>query len=634
MPFGLTIGTERATALQQSIQDELTRRNYSAEPDAVMAEYITIMIINNKSAAQITSELEDSVFPVVIGTDFDPTFTDWLFAEAAKGATEIPSSAQAEASTSRALEAVVPQREAVAAAPSTDSSRRPRNGVYQQAISQAIPSTSPAGQKRTASARSPSPNHSNKVRRTDVPTGPRAMQRDGVSNPRSLLDRVGGPGGAAVRNNFGQDEIQSRIDNIVNNPTPEQQQAMMMNAGFPMGMEMMNPAMANPIMLQEMMMNQMALMAQMASTMGIINPATGQFGGGPAFGGMPGDMSMYGGMDGFQGPAGGNGNYNGRGRGNARGRGMGRGNGRGGAPAAAPKAVPDGAAATPATSAPSQAVPIVAPTPTPAVVTPAPAATGGLTGYILPERPQSPTLCKFGLKCTNVHCRYSHASPVATPESGVVLSNEACDKGKDCKDKDCIKAHVSPAVLNPQGTVHLRFYFLQSYPSLSQLWPSLRRRIISLHRRTMLRPQVRLVVLALLARASAAPLPTPPGHSSHTASNPRFAQPCHFGSACTRADCHFQHPEGRVLPTTFHRGLSTSTPLVSVPTPETGSMGATSHHRSVTFNQNSSVKDKLEKQMKEIEQKKNQAEQAVKAAEEAAANAKKEKDVKAVTISA
>lgn len=63
-------------------------------------------------------------------------------------------------------------------------------------------------------------------------------------------------------------------------------------------------------------------------------------------------------------------------------------------------------------------------------------------------------------------------------------------------------------------------------------------------------------------------------------------------------------------------------------------MGATSHHRSVTFNQGGSVKDKLEKQMKEIEQKKDQAEQAVKAAEEAAANAKKEKDVKAVTISA
>ena len=31
MPFSLTIGTERATALQKSIQDELTRREYSAD---------------------------------------------------------------------------------------------------------------------------------------------------------------------------------------------------------------------------------------------------------------------------------------------------------------------------------------------------------------------------------------------------------------------------------------------------------------------------------------------------------------------------------------------------------------------------------------------------------------------------
>ncbi|EIM85063.1 uncharacterized protein STEHIDRAFT_158756 [Stereum hirsutum FP-91666 SS1] len=32
MPFGLTIGTERATALQNAIQDELIKRGYS--PDA------------------------------------------------------------------------------------------------------------------------------------------------------------------------------------------------------------------------------------------------------------------------------------------------------------------------------------------------------------------------------------------------------------------------------------------------------------------------------------------------------------------------------------------------------------------------------------------------------------------------
>ncbi|KAJ7039045.1 hypothetical protein C8F04DRAFT_1086925 [Mycena alexandri] len=608
MPFGLTIGTERAVALQVPIhQDELTKRNYSPEPDAVMAEYITIMIINNKTASQITSELED-----LIGTDFDPSFTDWLFAEAAKGASEATSPVQAEPSTSQhAPEPAAPQT-APEPAP-TDTSRRPRNGVYQQAISQAIP---PASQKRSASARSISPNHSNKIRRTDVPTGPRAMLRDGQSssNPRSLLDRVGGPGGAPMRNNYGQDDIQSRIDNIVGNPTPEQQadddERMMANP------------MNNPMMLQEMMMNQMALMAQMASSMGIINPATGQFGG-PQFGGMPGDMSMFpGGMDnnGFQGQMGGN--HNGRGRGNARGRGMGRGNGRGGQPSSGPKPIADASAAPPTND--SHAIPIVAPTPTPAAALQAPA-TGGLTGFILPERPQSPTLCKFGLKCTNAHCRYSHASPVATPESGVVLSNEACDKGKDCKDKDCIKAHVSPAVLNPQAAS-------QPPPQAhNQPHPP------PTHHHPLTPAAVPCRFGAACTRAGCT-FTHPPSHPSNAASNPHFAQQCHFGAACTRANCHFQHPEGRVLPTTFHRGLSTSAPLVSVPTPETGSIGgggAQSHHRSVTFKSgNANVKEKLEKQMKEIEEKKTQAEKAVKEAEEAAANAKKEKEVKPVTISA
>ncbi|KAJ6624311.1 hypothetical protein B0H10DRAFT_1784731 [Mycena sp. CBHHK59/15] len=617
MPFGLTIGTERATALQQSIQDELSRRGYSPEPDHVMAEYITIMIINNKTASQITSELED-----LIGSDFDPTFTDWLFSEAAKGAVEATSPAPAEPSTSQRPIEAVPRREAPALAPN-DASRRPRNGVYQQAISQALPSTSPSGQKRTASARSPSPNHANKIRRTDVPTGPRAMQREGPSgsNPRSLLDRVGGPPvGAPMRNNYGQDDIQSRIDNIVNNPTPEQQQAMMMNAGYPMGMDM-NPGMVNPLMFQEVMMNQMALMAQMASTMGILNPAAGQFGG-PGFGGMPGDMAMYpaGGMDdGFQGPMGGNGNHNGRGR--ARGRGMGRGGGRGGAAPAAPKPPPE-ASAAPSTNGASHAIPIIAPTPTSAPATPA-TATGGLVGFILPERPQSPTLCKFGLKCTNAHCRYSHASPVATPESGVVLSNEACEKGKDCKDKDCIKAHVSPAVLNPQGTCRRTPSPAHHphHPPPAHHHPS--------------PAGVSCRYGATCTRANCT-FTHPPGHASHAPNNnPHFAQQCHFGAGCTRANCHFQHPEGRVLPSTFHRGLSTTAPLVNVPTPETGSMGAASHHRTVTFNQagtGNDVKKKLEQQMKEIEEKKSQAEKAVKAAEEAAATAKKDKE--AIPISA
>lgn len=64
--------------------------------------------------------------------------------------------------------------------------------------------------------------------------------------------------------------------------------------------------------------------------------------------------------------------------------------------------------------------------------------------------------------------------------------------------------------------------------------------------------------------------------------------------------------------------------MVSVPTPEPGTMGGPSPHRSMTFNNpNLSMKERLEKQMKEIEEKKSQAEKAVKEAE-AAANSKKE----------
>jgi hypothetical protein len=49
-------------------------------------------------------------------------------------------------------------------------------------------------------------------------------------------------------------------------------------------------------------------------------------------------------------------------------------------------------------------------------------------------------------------------------------------------------------------------------------------------------------------------------------------------------------------------------------------MGA-SHNRSMTFKSNPTIKQKLEQQMKEIEEKKNQAEKAVKEAEAAAAKA-------------
>lgn len=521
----------------------------------------------------------------------------------------------------------------------SDSSRRTptaaRNGIYQQAISQAIPSAS-TGQKRRADCRSPSPGLPNKSRRMDLPTGPRAMQRDSgggsQSGSRSLLDRVGGPAGRNPTNQK-HDEIQARIDNIVNN-APESN--MVMGGGFPMnGMEM-NPMaaanMANPLLLQEMMMNQMSLMAQMASSMGMLNPATGQFvtPGFPMQGVMPQDMGMFqGGMNSpMQGPMG---MVNGRGRGGGRGRGSGR--GRGGPISTSGPSTPR-ASEVPSeipTSSTKQPIVIAAPTPTPATpIVPIPSVAPTITAasqqripYAVPERPQSPTLCKYGLKCTNPHCRYSHPSPVATAESGVVLSNEACEKGKDCKDKDCIKAHVSPAALHPPGRAQvISSYFHNSpFPIAEQAPPPT--------------PSP-----ALNPRAS--PIPCRFG-AACTRSNCTFAhparthhvQPCKFGAACTRATCPYQHPEGRTLPSTFHRGLSSTAPLVNVQTPETGSMGGASPHKSVVFNNlgpGAGVKEKLEQQMREIQEKKNEAEKAVKEAEAAAAKKKDDSKPVAITV--
>jgi nuclear polyadenylated RNA-binding protein NAB2 len=453
---------------------------------------------------------------------------------------------------------------------------------------------------------------------------------------RSLLDRVGGPAGPSHRVNGGggflhpRDDIQSRIDNITNAPASVPDAS----AGFvPPGLGGvgggMDPNMmaANPMILQEMMMNQMAMMA----AMGMMNPAGGQFG-------MPGvDMGMYGGgvpgMGGFpQGQVGGGMNGRGSGRGRGRGSGIGRGGGRAQqnvqqhSQQPGPQSKEMVVEAT--TSIPAPAAPIVAPRPTIGT----PSTTSGLStgvnlgvaggvGFNLPERPQSPTLCKFGMKCTNAYCRYSHPSPVATPESGMVLSNEPCEKGKDCKDKDCVKAHVSPAVLNP-GISH--FLSASSYISNMGGFPEHHKPPSVQHPVTTTTTTPHSTAVPCRFGASCTKPSCPYTHPSpaaaaasaathHTTvpSNNYFSQQCRFGSGCTRASCPFQHPEGRVLPGTFHRGLDGSS-MVSVKTPEHGSIGA-SMNKSVKFG---ATKEKgLQEKLKEVEEKKRAAEAAVKEAE-------------------
>lgn len=62
--------------------------------------------------------------------------------------------------------------------------------------------------------------------------------------------------------------------------------------------------------------------------------------------------------------------------------------------------------------------------------------------------------------------------------------------------------------------------------------------------------------------------------------------------------------------------------MAHIPNPETGSMGS-SPHRSMTFN---NPKAKLEKQVKDLEERKNDAEKAIKEAQVAAASSSNGKE--------
>ena len=260
-------------------------------------------------------------------------------------------------------------------------------------------------------------------------------------NGRSLIDRVGphsrrgSVGGSGNLSPAQVSHIQAKIDGITGNPVPRH----LMN-GRGQGPMPMNGGPAMNISLQEMMVMNWDMMRQMANTIGMMAPAgpVGNFGfPQPNVGGIPPQQQMGAfppGVPSFS-PSSGPQGRGGMGRGGAQGRGgMGGGRGHGGSPNQF--------------VVPAQPQPLPAPKPTPTPATPVPSISG-------PERPGTPSLCKYSLKCTNPQCRFSHPSPVATVESGVVLSTEFCPKGKDCKDKHCTLGHVSPSLVNGMTCVKL-----------------------------------------------------------------------------------------------------------------------------------------------------------------------------------
>ena len=415
---------------KSAIQKQLGEYGYSPDDDPVMAEYVTVMLANQKSGSQITTELSD-----LIGPEYDPAFTDWIFdtaipehyGGASSGAgqhsidtpkTAVPSGnrgadAQNQQSQSRAREASppveriqtvgdsregnygarprhgLPSRPAGAAGNGSNAPRGPGNAGGPRGQANGVFGTAMAGLKRE--------HDSSQDRGTTNNRRPRMSSENEQQNgERSIFDRAGVRAGTAQANNF--NNMGGGFGNGRNNGGPGRrggpggpgfQQQQIPGPGqfgpqipglpalhIPDNFNSLPPAQQQAIQQQ---IFQHQLIAAAAAQQMYTGGAGGPQGGPPMGIQAPQFPGMV--QNGQQSPT---------------------------QPMFAPQQMQQQ----------GHQQQQRAPKP-----------------VKLPPRPTSEELCKYGVDCKNAICRYSHPSPAATKESGLVLSKEVCEKGLDCDDK-------------------------------------------------------------------------------------------------------------------------------------------------------------------------------------------------------
>lgn len=109
-------------ALQVLIQLELANRGYSTHDDPVMAEYIVVMLANQKTSEQVTSELEE-----LVGDEYDENFTQWVW-DQTENALQQAGVGNGEASTSSGRNVRRRSRSPIASG-STGDQRRERRSI-------------------------------------------------------------------------------------------------------------------------------------------------------------------------------------------------------------------------------------------------------------------------------------------------------------------------------------------------------------------------------------------------------------------------------------------------------------------------------------------------------------------------
>lgn len=439
-------------ALQSSIQKQLASLEWSTEDDPTMAEYCLVMLGNRKTPEQISAELSD-----LIGGDFDQSFVTWLFEEVKNHYPEPASSATTSSSSS------------APSAPSAQTS----NSTPSAPTSNGLPAR-PVGGRSMFGAAVTGVKRDSREMGSESREPPQQRQRYDGNNGRnnhhgggkSLFDRMGGnnaqfaPGprnNAPLVNNLGMpqaafDAISQTIQAVNSGAHP----SSLASIPFPALASHPLSSTLPPQVLAQAQAHAMAQAQAFAQMQNVWSTPAAAFGAPQAAGFNPQAAPFNPGSP-FGGPVPSQTGF------------------RGGPPQQQQQ---QQQTRQPRTSKP----------PAPPVV--------------LPKKPELEAICKHGVECTKPQCGFSHPSPVATKESGLVLSSEACEKQLACEDPDCPKSHVSRA----QKTV----------PPSSASSPSV--------------PPV---------ASSPAPAPAPVDPSTIPGAG---TKPCKFGSACTRPGCVFMHP--------------------------------------------------------------------------------------------
>ncbi|KAF2724287.1 hypothetical protein K431DRAFT_310238 [Polychaeton citri CBS 116435] len=388
-------GSDFAQAIQTAVQPKLVENGWAAEEnDTTLAEYVTMMLVNNKDADGVRHELGGELLG--IGED-DPNvgeFAQWLFG------TILPQ--------------LNSQINGVGAA-GADSSMQ-TEGADATQHTQQIQSLSDAQMDDAGSGPA-----------DGVPSGPKAMRNgplrgrggrllgqvnrhmDRNADPNDSLRRIkGAASGGAGR----IDAHSARAPRGPKNQSLQNGVNRMMNGrgGGAMGAGVVPPAMMGqqgsmPSLNQQQQMQFMQLMEQQAAMMSQIfgqNPAAGGF---PA---IPNGNSTRGGFKGTRG---------------------GRGGARGGFNNNQLQDNRDHIAGTSqdpnSGNAASMEVEM------------------GESG-VSARRDPFDTICKFNIKCTNPSCPFAHQSPAAPPGTTIDLTDR-CSYNAACENKKCSAKHPSPA---------------------------------------------------------------------------------------------------------------------------------------------------------------------------------------------